>query len=673
MGSLFVVLTLMKKIFPLLVIFGAIFFLYFRMLAPTVAPQADSGELVTVAATLGIAHPPGYPLYTLLAFAFTKIPWGSVAWRVNLMSAVFQVATLLVVFLIVKHLTKSVLVSLVTILILALSYTFWLYSLVAEVFALNNFLAVAIVYVALTVRPKLLLLLALFLGLGLSNHHTIILILPAVVYLVFPFIKKIVVERNFFLLVRLGFLMTLALALGLAPYLYIVWRAKTAIVPVAWAYPTSLPEIWRMFTRADYGTFSSVATVDPSLATLADKFGQILTYFRLLWDDFSLVGIILAVVGLLYSWFKNRRSAVFILLGFLFSGPLFLSYANFPFKEFTGTGLTVVERFYLLPNLFLVLAMGLGLNFVVKLLRKRTIFLLLFALSLVFYLVRLGVLHYGLVDQHDNYLAWEFGKNIVSGVPPWSLIFLQGDIPTFTAFYARYVEKIGPDVEFITANQVLFDNRYRYLSSVRPDLNLGFPQAASPEGVLSANLTFADWYFFGPPGFKLEEVTSSPSGLLFKIIKPREILSLADWKAENEKMLASYALPSEKVVARAQTFADQAIISYYVRMFQYFGDICRSQGDFNCAEKHYVRGLALSPSDSLLSLYLGKVYQSLGQCALAEDRYRLVISQTGQMDKVVGSLADLAKDCFHDEAKAEYFARQKKIIEKTAGGDLKDL
>src|SRR3954469_16456300 len=62
------------------------FGVYARTLAPDVT-WADSGELVLAAATLGVAHPPGAPLWTLLAHLATLVPLGSAAFRVNLLSA----------------------------------------------------------------------------------------------------------------------------------------------------------------------------------------------------------------------------------------------------------------------------------------------------------------------------------------------------------------------------------------------------------------------------------------------------------------------------------------------------------------------------------------------------------------------------------------------------------
>src|SRR3972149_1070758 len=64
---------------------------YYLTLAPNLTwahGGHDGGDLIVAAYTLGVSHPPGYPAYTLLAHLFTLLPWGSVAFRVNLLSAV---------------------------------------------------------------------------------------------------------------------------------------------------------------------------------------------------------------------------------------------------------------------------------------------------------------------------------------------------------------------------------------------------------------------------------------------------------------------------------------------------------------------------------------------------------------------------------------------------------
>ena len=74
------------------------FIIYLVYLAPSIV-GGDSGELITTAYLLGVPHPPGYPLYTILGKLFSLIPFYSVAWRVNLLSALLDAFCCLFVFL----------------------------------------------------------------------------------------------------------------------------------------------------------------------------------------------------------------------------------------------------------------------------------------------------------------------------------------------------------------------------------------------------------------------------------------------------------------------------------------------------------------------------------------------------------------------------------------------
>ena len=60
---------------------------YFLTLTPTV-PFWDSGEFIGVSTILGIPHPPGTPFYVLVGRMATLVPLGSIAQRVNGLSAV---------------------------------------------------------------------------------------------------------------------------------------------------------------------------------------------------------------------------------------------------------------------------------------------------------------------------------------------------------------------------------------------------------------------------------------------------------------------------------------------------------------------------------------------------------------------------------------------------------
>jgi len=66
---------------------------YLLTLTPTV-PFWDSGEFIAVANILGVPHPPGTPLYVLIARVATLVPWASVAQRVNALSAISAALTI---------------------------------------------------------------------------------------------------------------------------------------------------------------------------------------------------------------------------------------------------------------------------------------------------------------------------------------------------------------------------------------------------------------------------------------------------------------------------------------------------------------------------------------------------------------------------------------------------
>src|SRR5437867_10877489 len=84
-------------------VFLAALLLFGWTLAPTVTPT-DSGELILVAQGLGVAHPPGVPLWVILAHLASLVPLGSVAVRINFSSALFAALACCVLTLVVAEL-----------------------------------------------------------------------------------------------------------------------------------------------------------------------------------------------------------------------------------------------------------------------------------------------------------------------------------------------------------------------------------------------------------------------------------------------------------------------------------------------------------------------------------------------------------------------------------------
>src|SRR5438876_4213161 len=86
---------------------GAVFLiallLFSWTLAPTVTPT-DSGELILAAHGLGVAHPPGFPLWVMLAHLASLVPLGNVAVRINFLDAIFAALACAVLTLVVAQL-----------------------------------------------------------------------------------------------------------------------------------------------------------------------------------------------------------------------------------------------------------------------------------------------------------------------------------------------------------------------------------------------------------------------------------------------------------------------------------------------------------------------------------------------------------------------------------------
>lgn len=162
--------------------------LYLSTLAPGLL-YGDSAEFQTLAYTLGMTHPTGYPVYLLVAKAFVSlIPVGEIAYRVNLLSAVFAALTLALTYLAAYLLTGRRIAGLAGVLILAPIDIFWTHAIMAELYAPAAALVAAELLLLLLWKQKqnarYLFTAGLLGGLSLGVHNIVSLMVPAIlVYL----------------------------------------------------------------------------------------------------------------------------------------------------------------------------------------------------------------------------------------------------------------------------------------------------------------------------------------------------------------------------------------------------------------------------------------------------------------------------------------------------------
>ncbi len=178
---------------------------YVWTLAPSVTLE-DSGEFLTAAYHLGVPHPPGYPIWTILAWAwYHVIPFGNIAWRINLMSAFFSALACGLAALLVsksghvmcakvgflhadvnRRLVNWIVMSssICAGLLLAFSPVMWSQAVIAEVYGLNAFCLMLTLTVLYrwsfdTERVWRLYLAAFIWGVGLTAHQTLVLLVIA--------------------------------------------------------------------------------------------------------------------------------------------------------------------------------------------------------------------------------------------------------------------------------------------------------------------------------------------------------------------------------------------------------------------------------------------------------------------------------------------------------------
>lgn len=476
----------------------AAFALYLSTLAPTVA-TGDSGELATVAATLGLAHPPGYPTFTMLGHLFTLLPFGDPAYRVNLMSAVLGAAGVLVACLTIGRLIDSALrapgsatgaaavawlAAAIGGLGLALSTAFWRYSLVAEVFALSNLLALLLLLLMLewSRRPERMRFLwaaAAIGGLALTNQQTIVFVAPALVVLLGLGLTRYteppigrragqpVPWRALGMAVLIGIV-------SLLPYIYLPIAAGGGAAKV-WGDPTTPGGFFAILTRSAYGTLSF---------TVRDTSGSVFEHLTLfggyLVSAFTPVGLAVAGVGAV--WLAVRRTGEAVALGLwaLMAGPVFLIVANPPLSDPVTRG--VLERFYLLPSLPIAVALGVGAWQVSGRVARmapvgsavRRWAALGMAAVMILALVGLAAVRLPDVDESSNRVAEAYADDLLGTLPPDALLLMRSDEHYTSVTYAQEVRGIRPDVVAIDVELLKLPTYVDLVEARHPEVNIPF-------------------------------------------------------------------------------------------------------------------------------------------------------------------------------------------------------
>lgn len=345
--------------------------LYVFCMAPSVATAGDSGELISAAYNLGIAHPSGYALYCLLSKIFATIfPFGEVAWRFNLFSAlcgagtVGAVAFLLTRFFLSRTSFESAAVQAGSTpsantfaaggaaLLLAGFIFFGAQSLIAEVYAPTG-LAVALLLWCVaawneTRHLSALCALALGLGLALNLHLSTIFLWPALLLFFAWHFKRFLKtgraqstpspKRTPQKFVAQTVLVALCFLLGLSASLYLPLRAATFpeppreiiagreyswFAPLDWGHPVDFPR-WKAHVLVQQyksllwkTSAIKIGGREIQIKTFAQSPAEALTRLRELFSFFTLQFLWAAPLilwGAVASWREEKKRPLAALL-----------------------------------------------------------------------------------------------------------------------------------------------------------------------------------------------------------------------------------------------------------------------------------------------------------------------------------------------------------------------
>ncbi|MBI4786228.1 MAG: DUF2723 domain-containing protein [Chloroflexi bacterium] len=467
-------------------VFAAAFALYLRTLAPSVAFLFDDSlEFQYVVPRLGILHQTGYPFYTLLGKLFTLlVPVNDPAFRLNLFSALNGALAVAMVYFVARHLTAFRFAALIAALTFAVGQTFWSQAVIAETYTLQMLIVALMLCLVLTwkeeagrleacaersrsiaatktqsrpssaggestkvdlvsVLPRFqspaarLYLLAFVMGLGLTHHRLILLLYPAITFYVLLVSRNIL--REWRTLLRAAFFFLLPLTF----YLYLPLRG--AVGSANGEYQNTLQGFWEWITAQQYTVFLT----DNPLQVQRD----VAYYVTLLQDQFGVLGLALAAVGIVWLLRRPREWALLVLA--------LITQAIFVFNYRVAD----VEVHFLTTFLLLTLFVAAGADGLLAIitnyeshrdasqLRITNFATLLAGLLLLLIPVNLLITNYSASNLSDKWDIHDYGLDILRQPlePNAAIIGIQGEMTVLR--YFQETQNIRPDVQTIAADK----------------------------------------------------------------------------------------------------------------------------------------------------------------------------------------------------------------------------
>jgi hypothetical protein len=512
----------------------------------------DSGELMSSSLTGGVPHPPGYPVFALLARLFATLPFGPcIAWRVNLLSAVSTAAAAGLLCATAQRWTGRAAAGLLAAGLFGTNPLVWHHATTAEVFGLNAMFGALALYLWLRIERepvrRRVFVLAFACGLGMGNHHTFVFVGAPLL------LRSIWVARSQLRASGVA-LAVLCGALGLLPYAYLVVASRSTAA-VSWGNESTLDGLLGHVLRREYGTFS-LGKADRKVDAFVESGTFFPTLYLMLGGSLRrLLGLgpLLAVAG--YALAPRKRSdraqarvLLALLLGYAF---VFCAMSNLSTEK--PLYRSVLSRFFIQSDLLIALAAGIGWAWLFRWLEARVE-----RLASTARMARLSLAGAGLVflagavlnvnaGQRGNTVFRDFVTTAFASLPPNAIVVTMGDHLTGSVFYFREVENLRPDV--IHLDEQLLGLRW-YCDRVHrrhPDLvipagvylvggfNIKQLMEANPDRPLVVLDKLEPWDESWKNGYKL-----ATTGLTHPLVPADRFPSFEQWAERDRQAMANY-------------------------------------------------------------------------------------------------------------------------------------
>lgn len=569
-------MKLVSSNFLKIVFFTAIVTFYLTQVGSTNNFYADSDLFLTLGELVALAHPPGYSIYILLLKLISFVSFGSIALAGNLLSVILQMATLIVLFAMSQHILQTIFaqkttkltrefIGLFSVLVLAVSPTFFLNTIFTEKYALNNLLASIIIYLALKLHQKFSIkqyILLMILGvIGLMYHSTLVLVFPAVIWFLHKRKKQVIKNAQ----LGLSFMVVTVLL-----SLLVLLLVNNNQAQVSYHFDNSLQGIINNFQRTDLrGVQTTNQQARPLFIfaiTPTEIIQKVPAYFELLWQQFGVAwgGIAVGLYALIENRSKWRHSNFLLIL--VASTTLFIP-LYLPWARDLADAL-IKQRLYLLGFIWLPLLVSVGLAYVFQ--KQKEFGWLVLSLILVASLNRANQL----MQQPPKNIAalWhQMYTQLLEQVPARAVIVCSSDVSCFSLYYLKYSQNLRPDVLILSHGNVI-QNQDRSAYCQTDEMNFDsftacVTQAVSerPTYFIDMQKVYYDWLV------EQDSIKLSPQGYLTQLVpageEPTELMvdhpidqyisiKPNQWDSYTQQFLASLA---QKHLLNAQIYVSNQV------------------------------------------------------------------------------------------------------------------